>query len=122
MKYSRKQLADFLIDNPGKPALRQVASHLIHTGRSKEVDLVVREVEARLASQGTVVARVASAHELGATEEKSVERLVKQTTGATAVELINEIDPSLLGGVVVRTPGTETDVSVRNRLEQLKRA
>lgn len=122
MKLTRKQLAGFLIDNPGKQASNQVASYLLSEGRSKELSLVVREVEVILGERGRVVAHVTSARELDAAQEKALTKQVITQTGAKSVEIINDIDPSLLGGVVIRTPEMEVDLSVRAKLERLKRA
>ena len=122
MKLSRKQLADYLIENPGSQARDQVAAYLVSEGRSKEVDLVIREVENQLAKRGRTVARVGSARKLDADQQRNVIKMIKQDNNVKSVEIINEVDPSLLGGVVVRTPGSEVDVSLRSKLDRLKQA
>ena len=122
MKLSRKQLAEYLLENPTKVAMSQVAGYLVSEGRSKEVELVVREVESQLHGRGRTVARVSSARKLDAEEQKNVIKMLKaQNNSVESVEIINEIDPSLLGGVIVRTPETEVDVSIRGRLMRMKR-
>lgn len=123
MRLSRAQLATFIIGNRGKDAVNQVAGYLIANGRSKEVDLVVREIESRLDAQGRTVARVASARKLSADEQRNVVKMIKSRhADIESVEIINEVDPSVLGGVVVRTPREEVDVSIRGRLNRMKRA
>ena len=123
MKLTRAQLADFIISNDSKDAAKQVAGYLVANGRSKEVDLVIREVEARLEKDGRAVARVQSARKLSADEQRNIIKMLKsQNSDINSVEIINEIDPSLVGGVVVRTPSTEVDVSIRGRLNRMKRA
>jgi F-type H+-transporting ATPase subunit delta len=37
------------------------------------------------------------------------------------VELTSEIDPSILGGIVLRVGNSILDASIRNRLQQLRR-
>ncbi len=123
MKLSRRQLAGYLLDNYSAESISQVAGYLVSNGRSKEVDLVIREVEAHLSKGGRTVARVASARKLGADEQRDVIKMLKtRNADIQSVEIINEIDPSLLGGVVVRTPEQEVDVSIRGRLNRMKRA
>ena len=123
MKLSRGQLADFVLGNRGKEAVQQVAGYLVANGRSKEVDLVLREIESRLEKNGRTVARVTSARKLQADEQKNVIQMLKsRDSKIKSVEVINEVDPSVLGGVVVRTPGEEVDVSIRSRLNRMKRA
>ena len=123
MKLSRAQLADFIISDKSNDAAKQVAAYLVANGRSKEVDLVIREVEARLEKDGRAVARVQSARKLSADEQRNIIKTLKsQNSDINSVEIINEIDPSLVGGVVVRTPSTEVDVSIRGRLNRMKRA
>lgn len=121
-KLTRSQLADHLIGNRGKDALQQVAAYLLSSGRTKEADLIVREVEEQLSNNGRIVARVASARKLDADQQREIIQMIKNTTGAESVEIINEVDPSHLGGVVVRTPKQEVDLSIRSRLNRLKRA
>lgn len=123
MKLSRTQLAEYLIANPSKRAAQQVGAYLIGNGRSKEVDTVLRQVEAELNKRGRTVTHVSSAHKLDADQQRSIVMLVKQLrTDIQSVEVINQVDPSLLGGVVIRTPEMEVDVSLRGRLNRLARA
>lgn len=123
MKLSRRQLAEYLIANPGKKAANQVAGYLVSNGRSKELGLVIREVEVRLDENGRSVAHVTSARKLTADEQRNVIKMLKsQDKNIQSVEIINQIDPSVLGGVIVRTPKTEVDVSIRTRLNRMKRA
>lgn len=123
MKISRSQLAEYLIESNDKNAIQMVAAYLVENGRSKEVGLVIREVESKLSKTGRVVARVESARKLEADLQRQVIALIKnQSSDVQSVEIINEIDPSLLGGVVIRTPGSEVDLSIRHKLNKLKSA
>ena len=123
MKLSRGQLADYIVTSGDKNAVKQVAAYLVSNGRSKEVDLVIREVETLLNNNGRTVARVQSARKLGADEQRAVIKMLKsQDANIQSIEIINEIDPSLLGGVVVRTPEQEVDLSIRGRLNRMQRA
>jgi F-type H+-transporting ATPase subunit delta len=122
MKLTRTQLANYLVTHHSDDAVNHVAAYLFSTGRAKEVDLVIREVEAVLSKRGRAVAHIASARKLDADQQRSIIKMLKERTNAQSVEIINNVDPSLLGGVVVSTPEMEVDLSVRNKLERLKRA
>ena len=121
MKLTRSSIAQYLIDNPTDKAVQQVAAYLISSGRTKEAELVIREVENLLSGKGRIVARVASTEKLAVDLQKQIVVMLKQQTNAQSVEIINNIYPSLLGGVVIRTPTREVDLTVRNRLNRLKR-
>jgi F-type H+-transporting ATPase subunit delta len=64
--------------------------------------------------------RITSAVELDdAVVEHIGERIGEQT--GRKVELSSDVDPDVLGGLVVRVGNTILDASVRNRLEQLRK-
>lgn len=50
--------------------------------------------------------------------EKLVSKLEKEYDGK--IELTEKVDPSILGGIVLRTDNSQTDASVRSKLEQLR--
>ena len=64
--------------------------------------------------------RVTSAVEL---DKKTVSQIGDKIAEQTArkVDLSSEIDPDILGGIVVRVGNSILDASIRNRLEQLRR-
>ena len=50
--------------------------------------------------------------------EKLIEKLEREWN--SKIELTEKVDPSILGGIVLRTDNSQTDASVRSKLEQLK--
>lgn len=122
MRLTRSQLAGYLVQNNSTSARNRVAAYLVESGRTKELDQIIRQVEVLLFKDGRAVTHTTSAHELNTELEKQITSLVKQDKSINTVEIINTIDPSLLGGVIVRTPETEVDVSVRSQLNQLRQA
>jgi len=64
--------------------------------------------------------RITSAVEL---DEKTVEQIGEQIGEQTGrkVELTTDVDPDVLGGLVVRVGNTVLDASVRRRLDQLRK-
>ena len=68
---------------------------------------------------GIAPARVVSAAALEPAEVKALIARLEQMTGGR-IELEQEVDPSLLGGLVVRVGDRLIDGSVRGRLERLR--
>jgi F-type H+-transporting ATPase subunit delta len=70
-------------------------------------------------SRGIVAATVSSAAPLDDDEEAAVRSRVEAMTGRE-VRLSTEVDPDLIGGLVVRVGDQWIDASVRGRLERLR--
>ena len=64
--------------------------------------------------------RVTSAVELDKSTVSQIGDKIAEQTGRK-VELSSEVDPDILGGIVVRVGNSILDASIRNRLEQLRR-
>lgn len=70
------------------------------------------------ARRGEVTAEVISAQELSPAQRKAVdERLRKAVGGKVAVDL--RVDPSLLGGLVIKVGSRMVDASLKNKLARL---
>jgi F-type H+-transporting ATPase subunit delta len=70
-------------------------------------------------SRGIVAATISSAAPLDDDEEAAVRSRVEAMTGRE-VRLSTEVDPDLIGGLVVRVGDRWIDASVRGRLERLR--
>ena len=93
---------------------------MIRRGRIDELPRVAAEFR-RLddARQGIVHATATSASELTQDEVRALTaRLEQQTGGRVALDV--QVDPSLLGGLIVRVGDRLIDGSVRGRLERLR--
>jgi len=99
--------------------LRQVAAYLIETGRTKETDLIVRDVEAALSERGHVLARIITARPLSDKQVSAVPEQIKSQTKAKSVELDLVVDESVIGGIRIELPGYESDSTLRRRLNAL---
>ena len=85
---------------------------------SRVIDQLEKELDARL---GFTEAQMMSARELGASEKKVLESQIAKTSGKK-VRATYSLDPSLLGGAVVRIGSTIYDGSVKGQLERIKEA
>lgn len=124
-KVSRRALAMYIADQivygtNVKPLAKQLAAYLIDTKRTKELDLIVRDVEFYLAEQGHVSGTVTSAYALSKETLDSLETFVKKQTSAKAVRLDTQVDESVLGGVKINLPGKEFDATIARALTTLK--
>jgi F-type H+-transporting ATPase subunit delta len=117
-RVSRRKLAAYVADQlmaGNKKIMQEIAAYLIETGREREAELLARDIEFALSKRGTTVVRAASAHELTSTLRAQIESMVGGT-----VQLQETVDPTLLGGVRVDTPGQRFDGTLSHKLASLK--
>jgi F-type H+-transporting ATPase subunit delta len=69
--------------------------------------------------QQTVLAEVTSAVELTEAERQAVSEKVKAITSANQVELDTKLDPSLIGGVIIKVGSQVIDASLRGQLRRI---
>lgn len=124
-RLSRRKIASYIADQlvSGKDDTRliqELAGFLIDNKRTKELDLVVRDIEYELKNRGIVLAHITSAFALTAATEAAINTLVKQQTGARVIELQQFIDPVVLGGVKIDIPGMRLDSTIARRLTTLR--
>jgi F-type H+-transporting ATPase subunit delta len=93
---------------------------LLRRGRIDLLPQVAQEFRALYEKRaGIVRATVISAAPLAEDEQRALrERLGQMTSGR--VEMTVEVDPAILGGVIVRLGDRMIDGSVRGRLERLR--
>lgn len=103
-----------------KELARQLAAYLLESRRTREVGLLVRDVQFYLAEQGHVAGTLTSAHELGASTMKAIEAFAKEKTGAKSVSLDKNVDEALIGGIKLALPGYELDTTIARQLTTLK--
>ena len=101
------------------PAMNLIAL-LLRRGRIEQLPRVADQFR-RLdnARQGITIATATSAVPLGPDEIQALTDRLEQMTGGP-IELDLQVDPSLLGGLVVRVGDRLIDGSVRGRLERLR--
>lgn len=124
-RFSRRTLADFVVsavtrgDTLNKVAW-QLAAYLVQSRRTKELDLIVRDVEYRLAEHGFVTGTVTTAFAIGSDTKVQLERYITELTQTSSVSLAYKEDPALIGGYRISLPGKELNRTVHHQLTQLK--
>lgn len=121
-KISRRKLARYAVDAHDQgdlsAALSEIAAYLIDARRLRETELVVRAIEDELAARGVVVARVATAHPL----TDQLKAAIKSIIGAREISIDETVNPDLIGGVRIETPGKLLDATVKRKLLTLRQA
>lgn len=122
-RISRRKLSQYVADklqSGDKSVISELAAYLIDTRRTKELSLIVRDIESALQTKGILIADVETAHEIEASVRKSLSDYLKSNTSADKVVLREQIDESLIGGVRVSTPDATLDTTIRRKLNALK--
>ncbi len=92
---------------------------LAQNGRLSSLPDIIRQFETMLSAwKGTTTADVTAAHKLTAAQKKALEAKLKARTGR-AIEADVTVDPSILGGLVVRIGSEQIDSSIKTRLVRL---
>ncbi len=98
--------------------LEEVAAYLIDSRRTREARLVVRAIEEAFADRGVVIAEVTSARPLDADMKQAIASVVN----AKDLHIREVIDPSVVGGVRIETPGEKMDSTIKRKLTMLREA
>ena len=124
---SRKKLAKYAAEQilAGNDAvLEEIAGLLIYEKHEREVDLLVRDIEAELAEGGEIVASVESARALDDNTRRKIEQFLataaSDKNSKPKVSLRESIDPTLIGGLKLRTPTATLDATVLKKLNDLR--
>lgn len=99
-----------------KKILSEIGAYLIDTGLTDEQELLVRDIEVELASRGIIVADVTSARALDQKTKGEIATLV----GAKHLQFREAVDPTVIGGIRIDTPGKRFDGTIRHKLNALK--
>ena len=96
---------------------------LVQKGRYAHVEEIlayftdrVKEVE----SIGT--AYVTTAVELSAEQKDAVSKRLRETTSYRKIEMIYQVDPSIIGGMIIRIKDRVVDSSIKTKLEGMERS
>lgn len=125
-KVSRRVLARTiavkLLSEPARRShwLKITAAYLIENNLAEDVDLMVNDIAHELYEQsGHLLVDVTSARKLSDSIKSELKQTLQASTKAKKVELVEHVDPDLLGGLIARTPDAVIDASVRTQLKQL---
>ena len=125
-KYSRRQVTMAVVRMieagiPIKRIAQILAAYLIQSKQTRNVELYLRDIELAVSECfGITTVHVASVRKLNQATRKRIKQLVSSFSDAKKIEMIETIDPELIGGVVVSTADSEMDGSVRAKIRNLR--
>jgi F0F1-type ATP synthase delta subunit len=125
-KQSRTKLAQIIADRTLKDGVNkqlstEIAAYLLAEGRTKELDSIVRDVQADWAAAGHVDVIATSAHPLTAPIKATIVKQVQQLYPAASEIVITEAyDPEVIGGVRLTLPNQQLDLSIEAKLNRFK--
>lgn len=127
-KVSRRELARVVVAQLQSPKadhkkiMNEVAAYMVENRMVAQADMLMQDIAAeRQAQTGHVFAEVTAARDLSDATEKSITSFLTRELKAKSVELEVSTKPSLIGGVIIKTPEFEYNASVRHKLNQLAR-
>ena len=104
--------------------LEEIVGLVIYEEQGREVDLLVRDMEAVLAEGGEIVASVESARALDDNTRRKIEQFLataaSDKNSKPKVSLRESIDPTLIGGFKLQTPTATLDATVSKKLNDLR--
>jgi F-type H+-transporting ATPase subunit delta len=104
-----------------EPLLRNAVRLLASKGRAGELRAFREEYDLLVdRAEGRVQVELTTAYELSDDELRSIVARIEDASGRK-VEATRQVDPSLVGGVILQAGSLRVDASVRGRLERLRR-
>lgn len=101
---------------------REIAAYLLEEGRVRELEPLLRDIMKYRAMHDIVEVLAYSAHPLNIAVKRDIERTVRGFYPAAKKVIITPIDDSeLIGGVRLELAEQQLDLSVRAKLNKLKR-
>ena len=93
---------------------------LVEKGRIAEVEEIARELDRLVAAaQGQLTVELTTAQELSDAEAREIVDQIAKASGRK-VEATRNVDPDLIGGIVLQAGSMRLDASVRGRLNRLR--
>ncbi len=115
----KEQLGNLL--DGADPAVTNFLELLVEKHRMPAIFRIRRELDSLWEDENQLLpVTITSAVELDGSTVGGIERAIGEQTGRK-VETTTEVDPDVLGGIVLRVGNSILDASIRNRLDQLRR-
>ena len=123
---SRRRIAKFVADQmaSGESTARVakvLAAYLVENRATRLADILLRDIESALLDRHQhLAADVVSSRKLDAQTLGYLRAMLVRETSAQTAEILEQVDPSLIGGVIIRTPDSEMDASLKTKLMKLR--
>ncbi|MBW3569414.1 F0F1 ATP synthase subunit delta [Candidatus Parcubacteria bacterium] len=124
MKFERRKLASEIARRmqTGQPVAHEVAAYLIDSGKTSELNSLLRDVTDIRCDQSAIIELTAtSAFPLSSEQISEIESLVKKRYPTVKQVVIhNELNPDVIGGISLSLPGASLDLTIRAKLNKLR--
>ena len=100
---------------PTATVLKSAAAYLVEARRTREIELLVRDIEDVLAEKGVVVADITTAFPLTDALRSDVRTML-----GGKPQLREMVDPLVLGGIRIDLPGKQYDATIQRKLTALR--
>jgi F-type H+-transporting ATPase subunit O len=126
MKVSRTRIASIIAEDSlkkgfSKSEARSIAAYLLDTRRTSELDSLLRDIRDTWAEHGFVEVTATCAHELSDKVRQDVTAEVRKLyPNAKRIEIVETLDPSVVGGVRIEFANRQLDLSIQNELNKFK--
>ena len=123
-RHEQQSAVTAILEKAGADALTvKFVGTLAANGRLSALLRVIRAfLEEHARRRGQISAEVISAVPLDDSRKASVEKTVAQLAGSDKLSLSMRVDPSLIGGLVVRIGSRMIDTSIKTKLSRLETA
>jgi F0F1-type ATP synthase delta subunit len=123
-KLSRRSLAMYvasqLVNKQRAKVVKELAAYLVESRRTKELSLIIRDINFYLSKVGITSATLTSAFDLSAETKKAIEAFIAKKTKSSEVAIETHVDPTVIGGVKINFPGYELNQTIAHQLSVLK--
>ncbi|MGB3403071.1 MAG: ATP synthase F1 subunit delta [Microcoleaceae cyanobacterium] len=117
---AKKAVISQILGDEANPYMRNFLMLLVDRSRILFLDRIGQQYLALLRKLNNVVlAEVTSAVELNDGQKETLVQRVKEMSNATDVEIQTKIDPSLIGGVIIKIGSEVIDASLRGQLRRI---
>jgi F-type H+-transporting ATPase subunit delta len=104
----------------GEELVRNFLLVIVEKGRAAEVEQIAREFDALVAAEERrVEVELTTAYELSDQDAREILDQIEDAAGRR-IDATRKVDPSLIGGFVLRAGSMRVDASVRGRFERLR--
>lgn len=105
------------------PLTLKFIENIVRKSREANLKLIAEEFNRQYNSlKGIGTATVTTAVPLSDSASRKVAAVIKDLTKLESVEIISEVDPDIIGGLVIRFGDRLIDASIRENLNQIKKA
>lgn len=125
-KQSRTKIASYIADTTLRDGLssefaKEIAAYLLNEGRAVELDSLLRDVRADWAEAGFIEVIASSAHDLDDSIRNEIKSQVKKLyPSAKKITITEEHDPEVIGGVRLKLPNCQLDLTMQAKLNRFK--